>query len=240
MAGQNTNDSFFWIDLADAVFNELEALDTDDLFYDLYILGLKTRAFILALDVENKIYPQYKQIEILIREAYYRLLEKPQSLAAALQIVQTEVFWGKASQTYDSLLQLFALSPCPSLLSCLGRVLPSAHTWRDFPAVEDVFKMKTEDGQQAFAATQFFRKYRKTNQKSLFQLDLKMLDPGTVIDNIVKAVRGRGIMVYEGVVSEMVRLFKNAAVFDEDWSALETVKGKIADNLETILGELDK
>ena len=78
------------------------------------------------------------------------------------------------------------------------------------------------------------------NQKSIFQLDLKMLDPGTIIDNVAKEVPGRGIMIYEGIVSEMFRLFKNATVFDEDWSALETVKEKITDNLETILGELEK
>jgi hypothetical protein len=199
----NTNDSFYLIDFADAIFNEFEALDTDDLFYNLYIFALKTRSFLLALDIENKIYQQYQQIVVLTREAYFRLLEKPQSVAAALQIVQTEAFWQKASQTFDTLLQLFALPPCPSLLSCFGSFVPSAHIWRDFPAVEKVFKLLTDGGQQAFGAAQFFRKYRKMNQKSIFQLDLKMLDPGTIIDNVAKEVRGRGTMIYEVIETEM-------------------------------------
>ena len=240
MSDQKTIDSLYWIDLADAVFNEFEALETDDLFYNLYIFALKTRAFLLALDIENKIYPQYQQLEVLIRESYFRLLENPQSLAAALQIVQTEAFWQKAYQTYDTLLQLFALPPCPSLLSCFGSFVPSADILRDFPAVEDVFKLQRDDGQQAFAATQFFRKYRKMNQKSLFHLKLEMFDPRTIVDKTARELRRRGIRMYVNIESVIRDLFMNTNMFDLDWSALETVKEKIGDNWEIILGELEK
>ena len=37
-----------------------------------------------------------------------------------------------------------------------------------------------------------------------------------------------------------MKVFENATVFDEDWSALETLKEKIIDNLKTIQGELEK
>ena len=107
--------------------------------------------------------------------------------------------------------------------------------------MDNVFKLGlTDGGHQAFAATQFFRQYRKIHQKSIFQWELKMIDPRTISDKIAKELRRRGFMLYEDIESEIFRLFENATVFDEDWSALESVKEKIADNLETIIGELEK
>eukprot|EP00092_Neocalanus_flemingeri_P009546 GFUD01010275.1.p1 GENE.GFUD01010275.1~~GFUD01010275.1.p1 ORF type:complete len:558 (+),score=98.53 GFUD01010275.1:34-1707(+) len=237
---EKTKDSFYWIDLANAILNEFEALDTDDLFYKLYVLALKIRSFLLKLDIEKKIYPQYQQINILLNEAYFSLLKNPQSLVSALKLVQTETFWENSYGTYDRLLQAFRLPSCPSLLDCFGSILPSAHIWRDFPAVEDVFKLElTEDGHQAFAATEFFRKYRKTNQKSLFQLKLDMIDPRTIVDKLVKYLRMRGIEIFRFFEGEMVQLFGNSTLFEIDWSTFGTLEKKIKDNLVIILMELE-
>jgi len=71
-----------WVKLADEIFSELEMLDLDNLFYDLYLLLLKARSFLIQLDFQDKIYTPYQKLPILIRKLFYQLFKESVTLSS--------------------------------------------------------------------------------------------------------------------------------------------------------------
>merc|ERR1712142_269942 len=173
-----------WVDLADAIFLEATEMDIEDLFYRIYVVTLKLRAFILKLDVQNKIYPQYQRIKLLIQEGILRIKQNPKFVLSILKFIQKDEMWesGSVQDFYRRLLNSFDSPFCGGLwisnqplLDCIGGALYSVDRWKHYPDANKVFTLEqTEDGEEVFAATRFFRNYRT---KSLFKLRLDYLDP---------------------------------------------------------------
>merc|ERR1719477_152754 len=135
-----SKDIVHWVDLADAIFQECKALDIDDLFYRVYSVALKIRSFILNLDIEKKISPQYQNIQLLIKEAYLRLQQNPKFIIAVLKTLQKDDFWDRQSDVQSSYRRFisnpYLIPHCQTntpLLDCIRGGLSSADAWRQFP-----------------------------------------------------------------------------------------------------------
>ena len=238
-----SKDIVHWVDLADAIFHEFEALDIDDLFYRVYLAALKIRSFILKLDVENKIFPQYKNIQLLIKEAYFRLQQNPKFMLAVLKTLQKDDFWdvSDVQRSYINFISHFTIPHCNyHTMNCLSAGLVSA--FPEFPPAYKALKLETaEDGQKMFAATKFFKSYRKGNDQSLFQLKLDFLDPKSSVGELVNLAESIGRQFYNNVWMEVgVELYnrREDEEFKLDWSPFFDLKTQILDNLRTIKEEI--
>jgi len=220
---EESKDNGHWAELADAIFQEFNILDTDDLFYKVYLAALKIKSYLLKLDVENKIYPQYQKAKHLGLEAYYWLLKNPSGVYQILKTLQNDTFWdeGYVQDAYNRLLRNKILHPptCAdyNFWGCFGRLFPSMDFRRDFTIpLEKVFKLeKGDDGRTEFVATQFFRNYRKTNKDSFFKLDLDFLHPEAInLDNttnvgrLVDYLEKRGGQIWRFFYDEIRYSFK--------------------------------
>ena len=237
-------DSSDWIDLADAILKELELLDIDDLFFHLYEVVLKTRNFLLNLDIEKKIYPEYEKIETLMKMSYLHLLSgqwssMEQAIESSLQTVQTDQFWKEVSNSYSDMVKKYwhLLFLDPSVLDSLKL---AAKGWTGLD-IENILKLEeTEAGDKIFAATRVLRNYRRDNQKSIFQPNFDSVDPRTNILKVVEWLRKTGPDVFKDVESEIFGLFENVSLTPLDWSSLRNVKDKMVDSLDQIGMELEK
>ena len=240
MNDEHPRNPFYWVELADAILMEIEALDTGDIFYNIYSVLLKTKSFVSQLNIESKIYPEYQKLEKLLRLAYFQLLSQPQAIESVLQTFQTEQFWKSAQSNYYRLLNIY-LPSCRSPLICFRSFLPSATSWLSFPDEEDMFKLiRTSAGPEIFGATEFFRNFRKGHQVSIFQLKFGWLEPRTLLHTVTKWLRREVPESYRTLVSLGDLVFENSTLFDSDWSSLNTVKDKIAESLDVILTEIEK
>ena len=182
---EGSKDNSHWVELADAIFEELKILDGDDLLYKVYLAALKIKAYLLKIDVENRIYPQYQKIKHMAVETYYWLLQNPTIVIPILKILQNDTFWdeGHVQRTYAMIIRdgIFNPPTCDdyNFWGCFGRLFPSLNFRRDFRIpLKKVFKLEKGDtGRREFGATKFFRNYRKSNEMSFFQLDVDFLHP---------------------------------------------------------------
>jgi len=243
-----SKDIVHWVDLADAIFQEFEALDIDDLFYRVYVTALKIRSFILKLDVEKKIFPQYQNIQLLIKEAYLRLQQNPKFILAVLKTLQNDDFWDMQSDvqsSYRRFLSRFKIPHCYTntpLLDCIMGGLVSADAWRQFPHAHKALEVETtEDGHNMFAATNFFRNYRKANAESLFQLKFDFLDPKSSVIELVNLAENMGKQFLDFVwieAGDELYSRRDVEEFKLDWSPFFDLKTQVLDNLRTIKEEI--
>jgi len=243
-----SKDIVHWVDLADAIFQEFEAFDIDDLFYRVYVTALKIRSFILKLDVEKKIFPQYQNIQLLIKEAYLRLQQNPKFILAVLKTLQNDDFWDMQSDvqsSYRRFLSRFKIPHCYTntpLLDCIMGGLVSADAWRQFPHAHKALEVETtEDGHNMFAATNFFRNYRKANAESLFQLKFDFLDPKSSVIELVNLAENMGKQFLDFVwieAGDELYSRRDVEEFKLDWSPFFDLKTQLLDNLRTIKEEI--
>jgi len=238
-----------WVDLADAIFQECKALDIDDLFYRVYSVALKIRSFILNLDIEKKIIPQYQNIQLLIKEAYLRLQQNPKFIIAVLKTLQKDDFWDRQSDVQSSYRRFISnpnlIPHCHTntpLLDCIRGGLSSADAWRQFPHAVRALKLETaEDGQKMFGATKFFRNYRKANAESLFQPKVDFLDPKSSVVGLVDLAEYVGKRVYDFLWREVVDILyqrRDTEEFKLDWAPFFELQTQMLDNLRTIKEEI--
>jgi len=245
-----------WVDLADAIFQECKALDIDDLFYRVYLVALKIRSFIQNLDIEKKISPQYQNIQLLIKEAYLRLQQNPKFIIAVLKTLQKDDFWDRQSDVQSSYRRIiskfksYIIPYCHTntpLLDCISGGLSSADAWRQFPHAVRALKLETadiyiaEDGQKMFAATKFFRDYRKANGESLFQLKVDFLDPKSSVVELVNLTESIGRTVYDFLWFEAVKILydrRDTEEFKLDWAPFFELQTQMSQNLRTIKEEI--
>jgi len=124
--------------------------------------------------------------------------------------------------------------------------------WDNFPTTEEVFKLEAgDDGEKVFAATNFFRNYRKTNKKSLFQLNLNFLDLKPKVckhcSNVAKLVNHLAYqagsierLIYSDkfIWGSIFRPLRNS-MSDADMQTFVDLKQKITENIQTIARELE-
>ena len=228
-----------WVKLADQVFSELEILDLDNLFYDLYLLLLKARSFLVQLDFQDKIYPSYQKLPILIKKAFYQLFQDSRTLTNLFLTVQSDSFWVKAQDAFHSL-NFSSIDPsCSSFKHCLYPFLPSKHIWEGFPTAEEAFEViTTDDAIQSFRATEFFKSNKGINDKSLFQLDFGRIEPRTVIDGLKNYILNRLIPFYDDLRNKLYSLFDKGELENVDWAAIEITEEKIKNSINCIVKAL--
>jgi len=228
-----TDNTFYWVDLANAIFDEFETLDLDNHYYKLYIFALKTRSYLLKLDIEKNIYPQYQEIQVLVRKAYFMLLQKPETLLLAFKIAQTEKFWELGHDVSE---QVFAI--LHNLLNYPQfRIWKS---WRQFPAFEDLLILVGNPDERYFKATQLFRDFGKMDQKSMFEFDS---DSKTSISVLVNFINRTGFDSFNFLERSIHNLIWGTAYYDEfrtnfDWVEYTALKMKIAGYLKNICTEI--
>ena len=232
---------------------QLERIDTDQIFYELYSILLKTKVYLERLDFDKSMVPRLNKIILSLKKPYLLLTcGKWPTLMKAFNIALEkmkgpgkEKFWKSLSEVYGKCMKnLLKEFRFPSLvrkdiqdnmLYYKPDIVGEENNWGD------LFKINYGNtGKKYFKATQFMKKHQKLNSGSIFQPNFDFIDFKFLIHSLSRYLSHSTSEKVDELKPIFAELFEDVELTPIDYGLLKETYTRVMKTVLEVLDRLEK